>query len=470
MSARAARVLPESACGVPGWKTALIPILTLLIGIGLAIVLAGPLSTADWAPWALLGASVVCLGCAARSRSLGSRGLRAGMLRSAGQVLPAIPILICIALLSTTWMTSGTVPLLIRYGLDMLSPTWFLAAVCGISAIVSVVTGSSWSTIATVGVAFIGIGSALGQPLGWTAGAIISGAYFGDKMSPLSDTTVVASSTCGVDLFQHIRNMMTTTMPAMAVAMIVFALRGLLVDSPGDAHSKLGEQLGMVFNLTPWLLIVPGITIMMLILRVNTTLTLGVSALVGLVATFIWQPDVITGAEEVIGVMWHGFAPTSGISEIDELIATGGVWGIRGVVFLILCAMCFGGVMIGTGMLGALIKPLLGRLRGRTRIVGASVATGLTLNATTADQYLSLIINGNMFRPLFKRRKLEPKLLSRSLEDAVSATSPLIPWSSCGVTQATVLGVATLTYMPYCIFNYLTPVMSLLVAKFTSRT
>ncbi len=462
-------LLPAGANGNASFLTAILPILTLLGGIVLAIACSGPLAAADWAPWVLLLASAVGLACARRSRTLSRRGLVVGLCRSARQVLPAIPILACIALLATTWMTSGIVPLLIGYGLELLSPAWFLAAVCAVCAVVSVVTGSSWSTIATIGVAFIGIGEALGQSPGWTAGAVISGAYFGDKMSPLSDTTVVASATCGVDLFKHIRYMLFTTLPAMAIALGVFTLRGLTGAGTGAVDSQLGSELGETYHLTPWLLAVPALTIILLACRVGTTLTLGVSALAGLVATFIWQPSLLGSPAEALSVLWHGYAPSTGREAVDALTATGGLWGIWPVVWLIACAMIFGGVMMGTGLLAALTRPLTGRLRGRTRVVGASVATGLTLNATTADQYLSLIINGNMFRSIFQRNRLEPRLLSRSLEDSVSATSPLIPWSSCGVTQASVLGVATMTYLPYCVFNYLTPVMALVVAWLTKR-
>ncbi len=445
-------------------RMAMIP-LAVLVGAFVAIIITlGPLAAADMAPWVLLGASAAGLLTAAYNRTMTSRSLKAGFARSARQVLPAIPVLGCIALLSTTWMTSGTVPLLIDYGLALLDPTWFLAAVCAVCALVSVVTGSSWSTIATVGVAFMGIGSALGQPLGWTAGAVISGAYFGDKMSPMSDTTVVASATCGVDLFRHIRYMWITTIPAMAIALGVFAVRGLAGGDDAPVAPALSGELHAAFNLTPWLLLMPALTFTLLICRVPTALTLLVSALAGAAATLIFQPGSGIGAADLPGLMLFGHSPAYSSEALNELTATGGLAGMLPVMFLILCALVFGAVMLGTGMLGAITACLNRFVKGRTSAVGASVATGLTLNAATADQYLSLIINGNMYRSLFKRNRLEPRLLSRSIEDSVSATSPLIPWSSCGVTQATVLGVATMSYLPYCIFNYLTPLMALLVA------
>ncbi|MDE7160189.1 MAG: sodium:proton antiporter [Muribaculaceae bacterium] len=443
---------------------ALLPIAVLLGGLAAVIILRGPLATADMAPWILLIASAAGLAAARARGGLEMRSMRVGFLRSASQVLPAVPILACIALLSTTWMTSGAVPLLIDYGMALLHPSWFLAAVCAICAVVSVVTGSSWSTVATIGVAFIGIGTALGQHPGWTAGAVISGAYFGDKMSPMSDTTVVASATCGVDLFRHIRYMMLTTLPAMVVALVVFAARGLAAERSAPVSSTLGAELNAAFNLSPWLLTLPALTMVLLILRVHTALTLGISALAGAAATLIFQPGGSVGAADLPRVMFSGFTPGYSSETVNELTATGGLLGILPVIWLILCALVFGSVMIGTGMISAITDSLAKLVRGRVSAVGASVVTGLTLNAATADQYLSLIINGNMYRTLFRRNRLEPRLLSRSIEDSISATSPLIPWSSCGVTQASVLGVATMTYLPYCVFNYLTPLMALLVA------
>lgn len=450
---------------VPSLAMAMVPLVILVVGFIGVIISMGSLATADAAPLILLAASGAALITARIGRCLSPRSLKVGFIRSARQVLPAIPILGCIALLSTTWMTSGTVPLLIDYGMSLLNPAWFLAAVCAVCSIVSIVTGSSWSTIATVGVAFIGVGTALGQHPGWTAGAVISGAYFGDKMSPMSDTTVLASTTCGVDLFRHIRYMWITTGPAIVIALIVFGVRGLMVDHGQPIDSSLSAELHSAYNLTPWLLTLPLLTMGLLVFRVPTAVTLLVSALGGGVATLVFQSQSGIGLSDLPGIMLFGHSPEYASDTIKELTTTGGLSGIMPVIWLIICAMIFGGVMIGTGMLSALTESLTRFVKGRTSAVGASVVTGLTLNAATADQYLSLIINGNMYRTLYKRNRLEPRLLSRTIEDSVSATSPLIPWSSCGVTQATVLGVATMTYLPYCIFNYLTPVMALVIAR-----
>lgn len=426
---------------------------------------------------ALLAASGLALFLSAKVGSLGRRGLKAGLVRSARQIMPAVPMLACIALVSTTWMLSGVVPTLIVYGLKVLNPTFFLVITCAVCAVISVLTGSSWSTIATIGVAFMGIGTVMGYDAGWIAGAIISGAYFGDKVSPLSDTTVVASSACGVDLFKHIRYMMLTSGPAMFIALVVFAIKGFFTASPGaiDASEILGHLHG-VFNITPWVFVIPVITGVLIGMRVNTVLTLAVSSLLGLAGVFVFQPQLLptlgiaagaTPTEVVVGTLHFLVTETSfdtGYELFDSLVSTGGLLGMVSTVELILCAMLFGSAMMGTGMLATITHAITRRLQKRFSTVAATVGSGLFLNMCTADQYLSIIIGGNMYRDAYRRSGMEPRLLSRTIEDSVSVTSVLIPWNSCGVTQSAVLGVSTLVYFPYCLFNYLSPVMSLVLA------
>ncbi|MDE6300236.1 MAG: sodium:proton antiporter [Muribaculaceae bacterium] len=454
----------RSSEGGVSWQLSAVPVVLLFISFALIIIIEGPVAIADHAPYALLLSGIVSLLLAKGVGAVRRRGLLLGLRRSASQILPAIPMLLLIAMLATTWMLSGVVPTLIHYGLMLLDPKWFLVTACGVCAVVSVLTGSSWSTIATLGVAFIGIGEVMGFHPGWTAGAIISGAYFGDKVSPLSDTTVIASTTCGVDLFKHIRFMTITTVPAMLVAMLIFAVKGL--SGPG---TPIGESAGMlaglneVFTLSPWVLLIPALTLVMIAFRVNTLVVLGVSALLGAVGIFVFQPDGSMGAMDVLRAVWSGFTPVTSHESVNELCATGGVLGILPVVFLVLSAMVFGSMMIGTGMLESLTSRLTRSLHKRTSIVTATVASGLTLNACTADQYLSIMLCGNMYRSHYRRHGMEACLLSRTLEDSVSATSPIIPWSSCGVTQASVLGVSTMTYLPFCFFNYLTPLMAIIV-------
>ncbi len=406
---------------------------------------------------------------------LSRRGMTVGFRRSARQVLPAVPMLIFIATVSTTWMLSGVVPTLIDYGISIINPTLFLMTTCVVCAVISVLTGSSWSTIATIGVAFMGIGTVMGFSAGWIAGAIISGAYFGDKVSALSDTTVVASSTCGVDLFDHIRYLMITAIPSMGIALIVFTMVGVFTNATPDATSAdILHHLEATFEISPKILIIPVVTAAMIMLRVPTLLTLALSSAMGLAGIFIFQPQLVaqlmseTADASYLNltgnILWSETSMSTGYELLDNLVTTGGITGMLPTVALVLCAMTFGTAMIGTGMLERITQAFTSRLRRRASIVGATVGSGLFLNSCTADQYLSIIIGGNMYRNLYRRYGMEPRLLSRTLEDSVSVTSVLIPWNSCGVTQSMVLGVPTLVYLPYCVFNYLSPVMSLAVA------
>ncbi|MDE7144884.1 MAG: sodium:proton antiporter, partial [Duncaniella sp.] len=319
-------------------------------------------------------------------------------------------------------------------------------------------------------VAFMGIGAVMGYSDPWIAGAIISGAYFGDKVSPLSDTTVVASSTAGVELFEHIRYLTYTTVPAMTVALCVFFAVGMFTHSGVAADSApMLHALSSTFNITPWTLVIPALTLTMIILRVPTLIVLFVAAMLGAVGIFVLQQGLEPVVSGTLVTLWSGSSLSTGNPELDTLVSTGGILGMLPTVYLVLSAMLFGAAMIGTGMLAKLTDSFTRPLRRRTSIVSATVCSGLAMNCSTADQYLSLIITGNMYRSLYRRFGLEPRLLSRSMEDSISVTSVLIPWNSCGVTQATVLGVSTLAYFPCCIFNIMTPIMSIVVAKIGFR-
>lgn len=389
----------------------------------------------------------------------------------------AILILLLIGAIAGTWMISGVVPTLIYYGLQILHPSFFLVASCLICAIVSLMTGSSWTTIATIGVALMGIGEAMGFPEGWVAGAIISGAYFGDKISLLSDTTVLASSTVGVPVFTHIRYMLYTTVPSMLVALGVFAVAGLMLRHGADSQAGLyAEALRETFRITPWLLLVPLATGLLIVRKLPAIVTLFLAVVFACVAMLAAQPELVArvaGVGELDflsgfkGMLMSCFGPTSletGTPQLDELVATRGMAGMLNTVWLIICAMCFGGVMTGSGMLRSLTAIFLRFVRRAFSAVASTVGAGIFFNLCTADQYISIILSGRLFRDLYASRGLEERLLSRSVEDSATVCSVLIPWNSCGMTQATVLGVSTFVYMPYCIFNIVSPLMSLLVA------
>ena len=451
-----------------------LPVVVLLALIGSLLIISGPSAISDYSPICLLVAALSSFIIAALNKSLGRRGLAVGLVRSAKQILPAIPMLICIAMVSTTWMLSGVVPVLIEYGLDILNPELFLVICCLICGVISVLTGSSWSTIATIGVALMGIGTVLGFNPGWIAGAIISGAYFGDKVSPLSDTTVLSASTCGVDLFKHIRYLLITTLPSLIIALGVFLVAGFSIETHSAIDSsEILSRLNSTFNITPWALIIPAITLTMIALRVPTLITLFCSAMLGLAGIFIFQPAIVgyagmeglvDGAKGSLTVLWQGLPFSTGSDLFDNLVSTSGILGMLSTIMLVISAMIFGIAMIGTGMLSTLTHAITRKIRRRVSLVGTTVASGLFLNGCTADQYLSIIIGGNMYRNAYRRCGLEPRLLSRTLEDSISVTSVLIPWNSCGVTQSAVLGVSTFAYLPYCVFNYLSPLVTLLVA------
>lgn len=389
----------------------------------------------------------------------------------------AIIILLLIGAIAGTWMVSGVVPTLIYYGLEILHPSFFLVASCLICAGVSLMTGSSWTTIATIGVALMGIGRAMGFPDGWVAGAIISGAYFGDKISLLSDTTVLASSTVGVPIFTHIRYMLYTTMPSFVVALAVFTVAGLTLTHGDATHAELySETLRSTFRITPWLLLVPLATGLLIVRKLPAIVTLFASVVFACVAMLLTQRGLVASVAGVgsldfllgfKGVLMTCFGPTAidtGNAQLNALVATRGMAGMLNTVWLIICAMCFGGVMTGSGMLRSLTQLFLRVVRRSFSAVASTVGAGLFFNLCTADQYISIILSGRLFRDLYAERGLEERLLSRSVEDSATVCSVLVPWNSCGMTQATVLGVSTFAYLPYCIFNIASPLMSLLVA------
>jgi len=351
-------------------------------------------------------------------------------------------ILLCVGMLSGSWMISGIVPTLIYYGVQMMSPQFFLVSSCAICALVSLSSGSSWTTIATIGVALLGIGHALGVSEAWTAGAIISGAYFGDKMSPLSDTTILASSATGTDLFVHIRYMMLTTVPTFVITLIIFLVAGLSYRGEQQLHISLyTEGLARTFNISVWTLVVPLLTGVLTEIAGSDSLTRG------LAITYYGATHVDTGHEE-----------------LNELVSTGGMAGMLNTIWLILCAMCFGASMVASGMIESLTRVIVRWVRSRLTLVSSTVGTGIFLNITTGDQFISIVLNADIYKEVYKEQGYESRLLSRTTEDAATVTSVLIPWNTCGMTQSTVLGVPTLTYLPYCFFNYLSPLMSIFIA------
>lgn len=457
----------------PLWIAA-IPLLVLVVVLALVIKCFGADAIAGGSQIALLFAAAVAATLAITLCGQKWAVLEEAIVENIRTSASAIIILLLIGAISGTWMLSGTVPTLICYGLEVIHPKVFLGVACIICALVSLVTGSSWTTIATIGVALMGIGQAMGFSEGWIAGAIISGAYFGDKVSALSDTTVLASAASKVPLFEHIKYMLITTVPSFTIALLVFF--GIsFFQTPQEATQieQISQTLHATFNISPWLLIVPLVTALLILRKLPALITLFAATVVACIAMLIFQPDIVAqiGGQGSLssfrGLMIACSSTTAidtGDAMLNDLVATRGMGGMMSTIWLILCAMCFGGVMAGSGMLAALTRLFMRFAKRTVSVVSSTIATGIFCNLTTADQYISIIITGNTFGDLYRQRGLEGRLLSRSVEDSATVTSVLIPWNSCGMTQSTVLGVATITYLPYCLFNLFSPIISIIVA------
>jgi NhaC family Na+:H+ antiporter len=394
----------------------------------------------------------------------------------------AILILLMVGALAGTWLISGIIPTMIYYGLQLLNPTIFLAACVIICAVISIATGSSWTTSATVGIALIGIAEALGISLGMTAGAVLSGAYFGDKLSPMSDTTNLAPAMAGTDLFTHIRYMTLTTVPTIIVTLIIFIILGFTIDTSGSADTEtILAAIDDSFNITPWLFVVPVIVIALIVKKTPPLIALLVGTLLAAVAALIFQPEVVlavSGAETLNfmsaykGIMSAITVKTQIATDnaiLSDLFSSKGMAGMLGTIWLIICAMVFGGIMDAIGALATISKALLKLFHTTFGLFASTVASCLALNVTASDQYLAIVVPGKMYSKAFADKGLAPENLSRTLEDAGTVTSVLVPWNTCGAYQSGVLGVSVADYFVYAIFNWLSPFMTLIFAGFNIK-
>jgi NhaC family Na+:H+ antiporter len=383
-----------------------------------------------------------------------------------------IMILFLVGALAGTWLVSGIIPAMVYYGLQVLSPSIFLPASVIIAALIAIATGSSWTTSATVGIALVGIGTALGIPAGMIAGAVISGAYFGDKMSPLSDTTNLAPAMAGTDLFTHIRYMAITTVPSIIITLIVFTILSFNIDATGTTNvDDLLQTIDDTFNITPYLFIVPIMVVVLILFKTKPLIALGAG--VGLAGVFamVFQSEILLqlSDSETMTLMKAIFTDTQIVTEnesLNELFSSGGMQGMLWTILLITCAMVFGGVMDGIGALSRITNALLSVATSVFGLFSSTVISCLGLNVIASDQYLALVIPGKMFKQAYEDKGLAPENLSRTLEDSGTVTSVLIPWNTCGAYQAGVLGVGVGEYFIYAIFNWLSPFMTLLFAAF----
>ncbi len=463
---------------IPSLIQALIPIVLLIILLTFNVIYFGENTLNGANQIALILASAVA-GIIAIRLGYSWIFIRKRIVHSIGSAMASILILFLIGSLAGTWMISGVVPAMIYYGLKIFHPTVFLFATVIITSIVSLATGSSWSTVATIGIALLGIGKTLGIHEGIIAGAIISGSYFGDKMSPMSDTTNLAPAMAGTDLFTHIRYMTITTTPSMIICLVLFLIIGFNYDFQ-ETTTDIPAVMSAIesrFNITPWLFLVPIILIIIILKKVAPLPALLAGTLLGGLFAIIFQPQLITEISGVSGnffkasyiavmqSMYGHVSITTHNVMVNDLLTTEGMAGMMNTIWLIMSAMIFGGAMESAGMLVRITQSVIKFAKNTGSLVATTVATSIFFNITASDQYISIVVPGRMFADTYRSRGYKPELLSRTLEDAGTLTSVLVPWNTCGATQSRVLGVSTWTYLPYCFFNLVNPLVAIAIAS-----
>lgn len=466
----------------PNLLQALIPIFFLITLLVINVIYFGD-HTLDGGNQVVLILSAAVAGSIAVYLGNSWSYIRTRIVKSISSAMPSILILLLIGALAGTWMISGVVPAMIYYGLKIFHPSIFLFASVVISGIVSLATGSSWSTIATIGIALIGIGKTMGLSEGIIAGAIVSGAYFGDKMSPLSDTTNLAPAMAGTDLFTHIRYMTITTVPSITITLIIFLILGFTYDfGPESADvSAVLTSIDTRFNINGWLFIVPVFLVTIIIMKVPPLPSILAGSLAGGAFAIIFQPELIyevagtttsffkAAYTAVMKAIYGDVSITTNNEIVNELLSTTGMAGMLNTIWLIISAMIFGGTMESAGLLVKITSSVIRWAKSTGSLVATTIATSIFFNITASDQYIAIVVPGRMFSDVYRKRGLKPEVLSRTLEDGGTITSVLIPWNTCGATQSRVLGVPTISYLPYAFFNIINPFVSIIIASLNYR-
>jgi len=448
----------------PSLGLSLVPVVVLILALSYTIVV---LEGSGHIP--LIFGATVAAALSAGFLGMSWKDIQEGLTGGIVTALPAILILIVVGLLIGIWISSGVVPVMIYYGLKILAPGYFLVATILICALISLATGSSWSTAATVGLAMMGVGQALGIPAGMTAGAVVSGAYFGDKMSPLSDTTNLAPAVAGTQLFTHIRHMVYTTLPALGVAIVLFTIIGIVRPASGSVETaeylQMLSTLSESFNLTPWLLLAPAAVLFLVWRKTPALPALLVGVIMGAILLLIFQRPSGGGVSGTVGLLveslYSGYVSQTGVASVDELLTRGGLTSMMDTIALIMVALSFGGIMESSGMLERLAAAILNLARTTGSLIAVTIFSCFGMNVLASDQYLAIIVPGRMYRGAYLKRNLHPKNLSRALEDSATLTSPLIPWNTCGAYMSSVLGVSSFTYLPFAFLNLSSPLISM---------
>ena len=465
----------------PGLALSLVTLLALIALLALSVIFFGDEATSGPIQIALLLSTLLTAGIAILFLKVPWTKVESDITDNISQTAPTLLILLAIGALTATWMLSGIVPSMIYYGLKLISPRFFILITFLLCSLVSILAGSSWTTVGTIGVAMLTAGKLIGLPVGWMAGAIISGAYLGDKLSPLSDAVNLSATVAGSDLYKYIRYSFHTLIPAFIICFVVYLIVGLTI--PVTAEIDMTAELSAIsgsFHISPWLLLIPCLTIFMVVKKVPAFITLFISAIVGALVAFWMQPQIVlqitgegTGLGNALTAIFKMLASpvtvSTGNALLDNLTSTHGMSGMTNTIWLVICIMAAGGALAGSGMLETITNALLKLIRGAGSLIATTVGTCIVSNMILSDQYMAILLPGKMFAPTYKKLGYAPELLSRTLGDSATVTSVLVPWNTCAVIQSTVLGVATMVYFPFAIFCLVTPVIAILLASFNFR-